>query len=110
MGATEGDSDKKALYARLYFSAQDFWYAKSYALHLIKKGWHSAPYERRGTIYMQQSAFTTSLIVSYARPFTRSNGWPKFPERFVQYDAQETLLHQRLLDLRHQVYAHSDSE
>lgn len=98
-----------SLYERLYVSAQDFASAKSYALHLLKKGWHSAPYQRRGTIYMQQSAFTTALIVSYARPFTKGKGWPMFPEKLVQFNAQEALMHQRILDLRHQVYAHSDS-
>ena len=101
--------DKKALYARLFVSAQDFSYARSYALHLLKKGWHSAPYERRGTVYMQQAAFTTALIVSYARPFTKGIGWPRFPESLVQYDAQAAQLHRHILDLRHQVYAHSDS-
>lgn len=99
-----------ALYARLYVSTQDLSCARSYAQHLIKKGWHSAPYERRGTVYMQQSAFTTALVVSYCRPFTRGKGWPQFPERFVRYTVNEARLHRRILDLRHQVYAHSDSE
>ena len=58
---------------------------------------------------MQQSAFTTSLIVSYARPFTRGKGWPRFPLEFMQYNEDSAQLHQKILDLRHQVYAHSDS-
>ena len=103
-------SAKKALYGRLYVSANDFHMAKQYAEHLLKKGWHSAPYERRGTIYMQQSAFTTALVVSYARPFTNSKGWPRFPTEFIVYTEQENQLHEKLLEFRHQVYAHSDSE
>ncbi|MDH5180299.1 MAG: hypothetical protein OEZ39_13400 [Gammaproteobacteria bacterium] len=104
------ENEKKALYERLYVSLNDLHMAKQYAEWLIKKGWHSAPYERRGSIYMQQSAFTTSLIVSYCRPFTKSKGWPKLPSEFVVYSAEESVLHRKIMDLRHQVYAHSDSE
>lgn len=32
-----------------------------------------------------------------------------FPEHLVQFNDKEALLHQRLMELRHQVYAHSDS-
>ena len=105
----DSTSVKKDLYERLYVSAGDFSLAKQYAEHLLKKGWHAAPYERRGTIYMQQSAFTTALIVSYARPFTKSKGWPKFPQEFIAYDESANQLHKKIMDLRHQVYAHSDS-
>lgn len=59
---------------------------------------------------MQQSAFTTSLVVSYARPFKQSYGWPAFPDEFKQYDAEQTALHEYLIELRDQVFAHSDSE
>jgi|GEM_PF-2034815 len=107
---TTVDDSLQKLYERLFVSAGDFAQARQYALHLIKKGWHLAPCERRGSIYMQQSAFTTSLVVSYARPFTRSDGWPKFPDEFVQYSEPESLLHTHIMGLRHQVYAHSDSE
>ena len=103
------DSRKKALYERLFVSRNDFFFARAYAKYLLKKGWHSAPYERRGSVYMQQTAFTTSLVVSYSRPFTAGKGWPKFPMELTLYDAQATQLHKHILDLRHQVYAHSDS-
>lgn len=100
---------KRNLYERLYVSALDLGAARQYAVHLLKKGWHFAPYDRRGSIYMQQSAFTTSLVVSYARPFTRGEGWPPFPPEFRQYSAAEIALHEHLMLLRHKVYAHSDS-
>lgn len=58
---------------------------------------------------MQQAAFTTALLTSYARPFTQSKGWPKLPSEFVLYNASEVHLHQQVMELRHQVYAHSDS-
>jgi hypothetical protein len=100
---------KRDLYERLYVSAMDLGMARQYAAYLLKKGWHSAPYERRGSIYMQQSAFTTALVVSYARPFTRGDGWPPFSQEFRQYGFAESTLHERLMTLRHKVYAHSDS-
>ncbi len=58
---------------------------------------------------MQQSAFTTSLVVSYARPFKNSYGWPAFPNEFIRYNIDQTALHEQLIELRDQVFAHSDS-
>ncbi len=58
---------------------------------------------------MQQAAFTTALVTSYARPFTQSKGWPKLPTELVLYNASEAHLHQHVMKLSHRVYAHSDS-
>ncbi|MGE8482997.1 MAG: hypothetical protein ACN6Q5_10455 [Pseudomonas sp.] len=102
--------ERQRLYERLFVAAEDLGLARQYAQHLLKKGWHSAPWERRGSIYMQQSAFVTALVVSYARAFTKSYGWPKFPESFLPEDQGATALHKRLIALRHEVYAHSDSK
>jgi hypothetical protein len=102
--------DKQRLYERLFVAAEDLGFARQYAQHLLRKGWHSAPWERRSSIYMQQSAFVTALVVSYARAFTRSHGWPKLPEIFLPEDQAATALHERLIGLRHEVYAHSDSK
>ncbi len=107
--ANKTTHSKRELYERLYVSALDFGLARQYAAHLLKKGWHSAPYERRGSIYMQQTAFTTALVVSYARPFKGSRGWPPFPKEFWQYDQTQSALHEHLIGLRDQVCAHSDS-
>ncbi|MFG0337697.1 hypothetical protein ACF8FF_07165 [Pseudomonas sp. zjy_13] len=108
--ATTAGEQKQRLYERLYVAAEDLGRARQYAQHLLKKGWHSAPWERRGTIYMQQSAFVTALVVSYARPFTKSYGWPTLPEGILPEDEGATALHAHLMDLRHEVYAHSDSK
>ncbi len=102
-------SKESLLYQRLYISAEDLRLAEGFAHHLLKKGWHFAPWERRWSTYVQQAAFTSSFVTAYARPFTRSAGWPAFPAGLVQYTEKESQMHQHLLSLRHQVYAHSDS-
>ena len=99
-----------ALYGRLYVSNSDIAFAAYCAGVLLQKGWHGQPWERRGTIYQQQSAFTSALITAYGRPFTTSKGWPEIPRKLIPYDAEQMTLHRRLLDLRNKVYAHSDSE
>ncbi|WP_156174723.1 hypothetical protein [Hoeflea sp. IMCC20628] len=78
------------------------------ARFLFKKGWHSHEWERRGSIYLQQSAFTTSLVVSYARPFTTARGLPGLPARLIKWSDEEKTLHDQILTLRNEVYAHSD--
>ncbi|MCY1529247.1 hypothetical protein D9M68_643810 [compost metagenome] len=106
---SDDSTDAKKLYERLYVAAVDLRLALQYVEHLLKNGWHSAPYECRGSIYLQQSALVTALIVSYARPFTRSFGWPRFVLDPLYDDPSCIELHERLINLRHQVYAHTDS-
>lgn len=101
---------QQRLYSKLYVSCTDIDFARYCAGVLLKKGWHGMPWERRGTIYQQQAAFTTSLVTAYARPFTRSEGWPKIPPELIVYDRPEQELHEHIIALRHKVYAHSDSE
>jgi hypothetical protein len=45
----------------------------------------------------------------YARPFVSSKGWPGFPTKLTKFDAGEQKLHEKLLGMRHQIFAHSDS-
>jgi hypothetical protein len=98
------------LYNRLYVSRSDIDFARYCAGVLLKKGWHVQPWEKRGTIYQQQTAFTSALVTAYARPFTKSKGWPSFPEELIPYDLAELELHKQLMKMRHKVFAHSDSE
>jgi hypothetical protein len=100
---------KQKQFERLLASKYDFQQAAFCANYLLKKGWHCMPWERRGSIYEQQTAFVTNLVVAYARPFTKSEGWPEFPMKLVTYDLQQLNLHKRLLELRHGIFAHSDS-
>lgn len=103
------DKDSK-LYSRLYISRLDLRFADYCLGILLKKGWHSQPWETRGTIYQQQSAFTSALVVAYARPFTKSKGWPAFPPELKDFDFEESNLHEYIMELRHTIFAHSDSK
>jgi hypothetical protein len=49
-------------------------------------------------------------LTAYARPFTRSYGWPKIPPELITYERAEEDLHKQIISLRHKVYAHSDSD
>ncbi len=101
------ENDQK-LHDRLVVSSDDIVLARYCAGVLLKKGWHIEPWERRGTVYEQQAAFTSALVIAYGRPFTRSNGWPALPSDLIPYDDREGALHRQIMKLRHQVYAHSD--
>jgi hypothetical protein len=100
---------KQKQFERLFASRYDFAQANFCACYLLKKGWHSRPWERRGTIYQQQTAFVTNLIIAYARPFTSSKGWPAFPLKLVDFNKSQKALHERMLQKRHEIFAHSDS-
>jgi hypothetical protein len=101
---------QQKLYEKLWVSWQDIVFADYCAGVLLKKGWHAHAWERRGTIYQQQVAFTTALITAYARPFARSRGWPTLPPDLIAaYDDQEKALHHQMLRQRNTIYAHSDS-
>jgi hypothetical protein len=108
-GESVGLTKECLLFQRLYISREDLRFAEGFATHLLKKGWHFAAWERRRNIYIQQAAFTSAFVTSYTRPFTQSKGWPTFPSRLVKYTKPEAELHEHLLVLRHQIYAHSDS-
>jgi hypothetical protein len=77
------------LYSKLTVSKSDIWFARYCASVICKKGWHSQPWERRGTVYHQQAAFTSALITAYARPFIQSRGWPKLPPDLITRSCQE---------------------
>jgi len=103
-------SHKKRQFDRLFASTYDFAQANFCARYLLKKGWHSNPWKRRGTIYQQQTAFVTNLIIAYARPFVGSKGWPAFPSKLTRFDTAQQDIHKKLLQMRHEVFAHSDSD
>lgn len=97
------------LYEKLHVSRIDIFTAIFCVDTIIKNKRHNMPWERRGSIYKQQSIYMTALVVSYARPFTRSEGWPALPADLLGFSIDERELHDSILKLRNKVYAHSDS-
>lgn len=102
------DPDRK-LYTKLYASMSDIAFARSCAVHLLKMGSNKRPWDG-GDAYFRQSVFVTSMIVSYARPFTPGRGGPAFPKKLIEFDAIDWVLHADLIDRRNKVHAHSDLE
>ena len=62
----------------------------------------------RGKIYFHQSAYVTTLVVSYGRVFEVGKRGYNFPRKLLKYEAAEKALHAKLLTLRNKVHAHSD--
>jgi hypothetical protein len=53
-------------------------------------------------------ALETAIAVCYARPFSESNRIGSVGNRWIPKDSAERRLHRRLIELRDQVYAHTD--
>lgn len=100
--------EQKRAYERLYVSKIDLEHAQFCLSMLSKKRWHSKQFERRGTVYHQQAAYTTAFVISYARPFTKGFGWDALPKNIYSGNEHYVLCHQRVMALRHTVFAHSD--
>lgn len=97
-----------AMYAKLHASAGDIGAARECAHYIKKKGWHNYSFMKRGSVRIQQTAFYTTLIFAYSRPFAPGRSGTNLPHKLLQYSKQESALHAELLDLRHKEYAHSD--
>jgi hypothetical protein len=52
----------------------------------------------------------SALVIAYARPFTDSRDWPKFPLQLMEFESDEKALHGHMIQLRNTLYAHSDSK
>lgn len=94
-------------YKRLLVSSYDLSTAGYCLDTIIKKGWHHEPWERRGSIYQQQTVFTTTMVVAYARPF---NSRPKLALTEITLTDAEYRLHLEIMTLRNKVCAHSDQD
>jgi len=107
--SADAKAQEQQLYALLHVAEEDLRQAHFFAAHILKKGWHFEPWEKRWSLYMQQAAFTTALATAYSRPFTEVRGWSKFPTRLLKaFDTEQQKLHKHILKLRSQIYAHSD--
>ena len=78
---------------KLDAAARDLYDSIAYGAFIIKNVWKAKPWGR-GSTYLLQSAFLSSMVVSYARAFARSYGWPKLPAEYLNsFDAPEMELH-----------------
>lgn len=97
------------LYGRLDIAVRDLHEAREFGAFILKKGWKAKPWSR-GTIYLQQSAFVTSMVISYGRAFTESRGWGYLSRSLMEsFTNEEASLHEKTISDRKQLYAHSDS-
>lgn len=105
----ELSKDAAKLYRRVWSSNQDLLAAKAYADHLLKKNWFEPPWTRRQKVFFQQHAFTTALVVSYARAFLDPKEWEAKVLSLVPDLSQEEIeLHRNIMKMRNQIFAHSD--
>lgn len=106
------DEAQRRLYQRWTVWQSDLGQARYFAGHLLRKGWHYDPWDRRirSSTYLQQAAFTTALVAAYCRPFVETRSGSVFPVRLARFAAPERALHDRLRGLRNAVYAHTDVE
>jgi hypothetical protein len=69
----------------------------------------NAEFEERSQMY---SALLGGVVVAYCRPFLEADGLGPLSDEFLEFAAKDqdryTKLHQNLLKLRHEVYAHRD--
>ena len=116
---------------RLVIFLGDFTHAQKFASHILEESFHTRnPNERNSLMHL---AFTTSLIVSYARPFgpnyelgnedpSETEGGNKSCRRSrrskssldshvanVLRAPEELQLHDKVLELRDTAYGHSDA-
>jgi len=95
-------------YQLLHVAQQDLSQAAFFADHLRLNRWSAEPWEVNWKQYLHQCAYMTAMVTAYCRPFTIARGFPKFPSRLLKLDNEQRELHERLLALRNEVYAHSD--
>lgn len=101
------------VYNKLSAAEHDLSHASRFARYILAKGWDVAPWsgEEMGETYLQQDAFSTAMITSYGRAFTNSEGYGRLSSDLLDvFDAEERALHDIFMKLRHEVYAHTDSE
>ena len=110
MNEEQMDQTKKRL-SFLYIAREELIEARRYAAAQLKSEWfinggqHESP---------EVKALDLSLIISYARPFKQNYGFGNvqdlLDEASKHFDSEETSLHDEIIALRDQEYAHSDAE
>ncbi len=108
--STPPRSNDHQTYQLLYVAHLDLRQAAFFADHIASKKMHMEPWEGSWKTYLHQCAYMTAMVIAYARPFTESRGWPKFPQRLLRLSPEQKALHNRVLNLRNEVYAHPNVE
>jgi hypothetical protein len=94
---------------RLLLSTRDFQQALSAATFLCED-----MDEARGLAAMRRlRCYETNMVVAYARPFSQAHGPVsrlKLPDLGIELRDDHQALHDRLIEQRNSLYAHSDAE
>lgn len=94
---------------RVLLSVRDFQQALSAATFL-----YDELDDAHGLVAMRRlRCFETNMVVAYARPFSMAHGPVsrlKLTDLAIELDEERTALHQRLIEQRNRLYAHSDAE
>lgn len=96
---------------RLMLSCSDFSQAMSAATFLLQEFEQDTAYGLPA--WRKFRCYETTLIVAYARPFSRSEGGVPtlgFKTIDVKLTDAERALHERVIDFRNKLYGHSDAD
>jgi hypothetical protein len=97
---------------RLILSSIDMEQAIEFSKYLLQNGPWSVTNKDARTL---SRALQTAMIVAYVRPFSGNHGKSHTQgslnlDLANRFNQEERTLHQRMIDLRHKVFAHTDSE
>jgi hypothetical protein len=100
--------------SRLNIFLFDFNQARRFSGYILRKKLHAVK-NPQAKAKLVHAAFNTSLIVSYSRPFHKSNDTAglcvslREAVQAVLSEGDEIALHHRVIDKRDRVFAHSDA-
>ena len=97
-------------YKKLHVSLIDLEFVEHHARYLLTHELFRGHEKGNEELYKQQTAFVSALKVAYGRIFTTSKGLPHFPMRLTQYTEEEKKLHEKWLEDRNKLFAHSDAD
>lgn len=106
------EADHNIQLARTYIYLRDFKQARSFARYMLEKNLCDKTQSEQRKL--KRLAFTNSLIIAYARPFGPNRNFEKksvsrLKETESALDDKQIQLHQHIITLRDQAYAHSDA-
>lgn len=94
---------------RCELALSSFYLALTFTQKIMKNRLHRPPYKLRGEKYNEQAAYSIALVMAYTRPFSQSNfEVSALPKKYTRnYSQVETQVHQKFLQLRNDIYAHT---